>query len=298
MTDNITANGTQLTTLNTIIPVFTFVAGLVVKILWDLIYKNISEKGIRKKQALISHYQILDTREIVPLIDQLKAIELFRGQLIPFNQRINWPLIEKCGITSKLNLKNNNFSIHFPEQSKQIISSIKKLDTHNSDVIDFFNIIEGCIRLKYPIRDYFVIGDNESIFYENTPKQLMENLFLFIRDTLNNTKTANTLDFDHSCIRKEEDRWVLTNSQETIKYAALVSRDEAQNCKQILVDLQNSTELKKKAEILVKQSNSVKVEIDEDISSLEFLRENYSKLGTILERRGNCPYCKEINKVK
>lgn len=289
-----------------IIPVFTFILGLLGKIFYDMWHDNYIEKKRLRKEILKNHFMDLETKVIRPLSLVMGGIcssdgklwyrsELNSHQVTYSNPSYAWSLTKDFQGEAYY-----AFKLHFATQEGKSTKIMSEVEKHNKNYESFKNNLGKLIQEKtdMPIRAVGAIENFEEerpFIYAEVPTYLQQALYYLPRiDPEQRQRGKRSFDFQQSEIKREPDGyWRLHGS--SAAYAQTTTEEEANLCKQTLIELMESIPLLEEMYGIYKEANRLESESRSLASLLDIICEQYDKYSSkLLKRERDCPICQVI----
>jgi hypothetical protein len=287
MNDNVTAQ-TITPLLPIIIPVITFIIGLLVKPIYDFWQNNYIKKKQRQDDARKKHFQILETRFISPMLELLNNQTVFYGEISNKGQGRGWSPNDKLFTINFMEGDGEIFKLHFQSKVTEIGKLTEAINEHNEEFDNFMNY------LRNKIQEYTNIP-----FGNGKPRPFLHpQLTGYMRLTLFQSIESYVVahDFKNTqivCINNGE-YWRLTSSTQNVAYTDLTTKKECQDCGQKLIELQYSPQLMEKVRNIDFKAKQLRKEIETIVKSLDFLCLKYKELEKLLYPEKECLYCQAI----
>jgi len=281
---------------NTIIPVITFILGLLGKIFYDLWHDNYVEKKRLRKESLKKHFTDLEEQYIKPTSEFLSNFSNQCGILTYHNTdaqysndaaQISWP-------TNDLDKNFNCFKEHFSTEASEISGLREQIVINNTNNKSFNKELENLLekRSDISVKDYFKKSHLEKPFFSHSILLLLRLSYNEIVQGLGE-KNEFTFDFRQaSFTRKEDNHWLL--QLEGRELAQVTSKAEAESCKRALIELMETNNLQVKGQNLYREAETLKDKARNASSSLDLVCELFGQYGKSLKRKRACPVCKLI----
>ena len=265
--------------------------GVVIGFFLNLWNSNRIEKKHRKDEALKNHFQVLKKKVISPLISQLRDLSHYLGELSPGGHGRHWSPDDVYFLLAVPSKDFDIFSLHFEEQSLMLKDLIKKINEHNSKFDDYIESLRERLNSIHPLSKTVL---NSSFLYSELIGIVRMTLFQLAGNAFRSTNIKITHDFNEAKIVQEGDCWIVINPSEAVRYARLVSNEDAESCKRRLVELQTSEELQKMALQIFKEADKLKQDVSSTVDVLDSISRQYTELGNIMDRLNECPLCRVI----
>ena len=290
MSDNATAQAIT-PILPTIIPVITFILGLLGKVLYDLWHDNYIESKKRRENARKNHFEDLEVRVIKPIIDTTQRINVDnRGSLNVMGATLGSVACDNL-ITNFTKGDFYIFELHFPDIALKVKRLMDKVVKHEKVSSEFTNKLGNLITEKTSIPLSRGSGGG-SFIYDDVP--------FILRDTLCQVLVNElpTNDFTKIRIEKVGDFWRVSNANANKTYAEVTNEDEANRCKKSLIELMQSDLLLGELSKIIESAKNIEDESKSISDFLAFTCREYGKFGTFLGKNSDCPYCQIVFHIK
>jgi hypothetical protein len=269
---------------STLIPVFTFILGLLGKIFYDMWHDNYIENKQRQKDALKKHFADLEANAIKPISEIMRRITNSGGTLWEYRKTgaydpsYNWPTKDfEQGQYAILKL-------HFPDLARTVTQLTNEVDKHNEDSQSFTNRLKELIEEKtgLTVRK----GKERPFIHEHVPSYLRQTLHQLVKSE------SLTHDFRQATIEREGEFWRVRTTG-TI-YAEVTTEQEGNSCKNSLIELMESTALLEEMSDISERAKRIENESRSIADLLDFTCWEYRESEQLLAEEKDCPYCQVI----
>lgn len=258
-------------------------------------HDNHVQKKQQQKDALEKHFQQLETSAIKPISNIMRRITNSegtlweKGEIVFSNPTYRWPTktFEQGEFL--------NFKPHFPNQTDTIMKLMTEIDKHNEEVKLFRDKLTELIttKTKIPIKAVKTAEERPSI-EAAVPTYLQQTLYNLTAIGLHEeAKATNYHDFRQAEIKRMTDTYWRLYTPGTL-YASVTTKEEANLCKDALVELMNSEKLLIKMCAIYIDAKHLEEESRSLANLLDFICDQHDQYGKLLKREKGCAICKVI----
>lgn len=285
--------------ITTLIPMFTFILGLVGKIAYDLW----REKTQGRKEALKTHFTELEKYYIKPASEFLSNISNHHGRLVYYSEKIlytidadktSWP-------TNNLSDTFTCFRVHFASMANELLNLEKEVKLNNEKNRALNTEIASSLEKKSDIRvdDSFQELNLKVPFFSPLVVTFirisyMERLRIQSGDKNGDGQTFNFHEVVYSPSQQDNNTFIVS-LKDGRELAKVNNVDEAERCKKALVDIAEDADLIKNGQVLWIQAEELVASSRNLSKSFDTICEIYGKFGTVLKKNTKCPICKLIH---
>jgi hypothetical protein len=184
-----------------------------------------------------------------------------------------------------------NFKLHFPSQADTAIKLMNRMDKHNGDCQSFIDKLKESIEAKTLIP--VVEGKQPPFLCSNVPVYVVRTLCQLALKKLSGKETADLeYDFSKARIDKKSDLWQLRTNGTV--YGHLSTEEQANLCKQSLIELTDSAPLIEKMRDIYSEARWLESGARGLARILDFICDQHDKYGKLLKRKKACPVCQVI----
>jgi hypothetical protein len=285
------------------VAIISAIIGALIGPMVRIIYDKRREKQRVQSQGLKNHFKQLETSVIKPISEMLGQITDSEGTLWQStegsfrNPKYYWPTKDfKEGEFA-------NFKLHFPSQADIAARLMNEIDKHNEGHKSFLDNLTETVKektripIKYIIKSTGIAGERPFIYAE-VPTYVQQTLYhLAVRKLGGNEKVTIHYyhDFRKARIeRKKDDAWWVSTETADAVYAQVITEEEANLCKQTLVELMESSQLLDEMCEIYVEAERLENDSKSLASMLDFICQQYDKYGKLLRRERGCPICQVI----
>jgi hypothetical protein len=176
------------------------------------------------------------------------------------------------------------FKLHFRSQTERMIELMNEVDKHNETLRLFTSRLKELIEEKtgLPVRE----GKGRPFIYTSVPTYLQQTLRQLVENK------SPKYDFRQARIDTKADCFDVCSVG--LSYAEVTTEDQANSCKNSLIELMESTPLLKEMRQIDGEAKRLERKSKNLASLLDFTRQQYDKYGKILSREKDCPICQVI----
>lgn len=300
VSENVTGTTGISTTqiINTLIPVFTFILGLLGKLVYDFWHDNYVERKKRREKSLFNHYNNIDN-VISQLENKLISTRNNLGQIVTTAKIDD----DQGGETTiEMDISNPSWSyfqgensteflVHFPKQRDSVSSFLTDALTHNENLIKFEQ------ELYSDLSKSIDLNTTSVRISTRLPKILREELCIIVKESKETKRDGLDSDISKDLVGRNQiikregkfqvhstGRFFIETEQEQTAKDFIDNLKKIQDSDTLVLKMnefyENATKISRKAQILVRQ--------------LKTIRKQYLEFGKILKRKKECPTCKLI----
>jgi hypothetical protein len=285
--------------ITTLIPVFTFILGLVGKIVYDL-WRDSTQ---RRNEALKIHFRELEEQYIKPASEFLNCISNHDGILEYYDTDGQYTIdATKTSLWPTYNLSDNFtcFRVHFAHTANKLLSLEKEVKLNNEKNGALNAEITSLLEEKsgIQVRDYTKESNLTVPFFSPLIVTFMRLSYWEILDIHTGYKRVDDQRFNFREVKyssSQQDNSILgVTLKDGRELAKVNNADEAEKCRKALVEIAEDTELTRKGQVLYRQAE-VLVDSSRNLSKrLGTICEIYGKFGSVLRKNKECSICNLI----
>ena len=287
---------------STIIPVFTFILGLLGKIFYDMWHDNYIEKKRVCKESLQKHFSDLEEQYIKPTSEFLSNFSNQDGRLTYFNTKAQYSVdaAQTSWPTNDLDKNFNCFKAHFSTAANELLKLETQVKINNEKNKAFNAEIAALLEEKssVPVSDYFKKAKLNVPFFSQSIITFIRLSYMEYLRIQSGDKEVNDQIFNfHEVIYSpsQEDKNTLVVGLKDGRHLAKVNNmNEAEICKKALIEIAEDTELMIKGQTLYRSANVLKNWAENLSQNFYVICEHHSKFGKALKKKKDCPVCKLI----
>lgn len=281
---------------NWAIAILSLIGGFIL----HLVYESYREKRKLRNEGLRNHFKDLEAKVIKPISEIMGQITNSEGTLWLsgearfYNPSHYWPTKDfKEGEFS-------GFKLHFPSQADIAVRLITEIDKHNENNKSLLNKLTKVIKENtgIPIKNIVKstgIAEERPFIYAKVPTYVQKTLYHFAARKINrNEKDTIYRDFRKAKIERKDDAWWVYSESIGDVYAQVKTKEEANLCKQTLIQLMESDELIEETCGMYREAKRLENESRSLASLLDFVCQQHDKYGKLLKRERDCPVCQVI----
>lgn len=277
--------------------VISFILGLV----GHIFYGKLQGKHNRQNEALKKHFADLAERYIKPTSGFLSNISNQAGVLKYTNvdaqysidaSQTSWP-------TNNVNQDFICFKEHFPAEASEISELKEQIVNNNASNKTFNSDLENLLEKKSstPVKNYFKKSNLPLPFFEVSILLFLRLSYREIEEIESGYKEDDDYLFNFQqteCLPDPQkgDSWLVQLKGRGL--AKVRNNNEAEICKQTLIELTYNSELQSESQRLHKEAESLKIKATGLSNNLHLICEQHEKFGRALKRKRNCPVCNLI----
>jgi len=269
----------------------------------SVIYNNTQEKKQEQKVQLKIHFDELKEGFLEEAILFFHNISNRHSTLTYHNDKLSysadatettWPMYHYGNYIKE---QYENFKIHFPSLANSIEKLKKDIAKSNKKNKELNKKIESVLTDKTHIAVQDLSNDTGS-----TRPYFRHLIVVFVRlsyrdmapsDSVNGNKGESKFDFSKARIVAEKDHWLVTLADGRT-CAEVVTKEEAEKCKQALIEIMNNSELQGKSILLDALAILTLTDTKVITEKLESIMKRYSTYRKSLKINRQCSTCKMI----
>lgn len=275
-----------------IIPVFTFILGLLGKVFYDMWHDNYIENKNRQKDALKKHFADLEASVIKPMSEIMGGVTNSEGRLW-IHSRDFYSAPKSKWLTKDFKADNFYiFKLHFPTLVEPMVKLMDDVDSHNEKFLSF------CMKLEENIEEKTGLTfrvEGLPFVENNVPVYLQQTLYhLAVKKLGGNIIGTTYHDFREVEIKEKPDSFWVTTKGPGAVYAKVNTMDEATSFRDAMIELMESSQLQEEMCDLYLGAKQLEIKPRALARILDFTCDQYGKYGKLLKRKKDCPVCQVI----